>query len=53
MSKNFFLNQGSTTADEENNLVVELDVDVPHMQPDHCSGDQVDNATISEGCDGN
>ena len=47
------LNQGRSTTDEENNPVLEPDVDDPHVQPDHCSGDQADNATISEGRDGN
>ena len=44
---------GEQHTDEANNPVLDLDVDDPHVQPDHCSGDQADNATISEGRDGN
>ena len=44
---------GEQHYDEANNPVVEPDVDVPHVQHDHCSGDQAGNATISEGRDGN
>ena len=47
------LNQGSNTTDEANNPILDPDVDDPLMQPDHCSGDQADNAAISEGRDGN